>query len=89
MISPLIVLAALIVVLAGIVAFYVLGPRYGPHYTSKLSCPKCGKTFEYRWIPGGSVTALKDANKRYLRCPFCHEWSTFDVVSTRTDNKSK
>ena len=66
------------------IVLYIVFPRFGPHYTSKLTCPKCGKEFDYNWVPGGSFTAVRLGNKRYLCCPHCHEWSTYNIKSTRT-----
>jgi DNA-directed RNA polymerase subunit RPC12/RpoP len=63
-------------------AIYLASPRFGLHYTSRLVCPKCGKTFDYEWLPGGSFTALRLGTKRYMRCPLCRKWSIFNVVST-------
>jgi hypothetical protein len=76
-------IAAIIGTLVFIVLFFLL-PRIGPHYTSRLVCPKCRKTFNYHWLPGGSFAGLlSGSGKRTLRCPYCHEKSTFDVVHTR------
>jgi DNA-directed RNA polymerase subunit RPC12/RpoP len=78
-----------VIVIAGIV--YTVLPRFGPHYTSRLTCSKCGKQFDYNWLPGGSFTAVRLGKERYMRCPLCHEWSTFDIWSTRihgTDDKA-
>ena len=65
-----------------LVAIYLAVPKFGLHYTSRLTCPKCGKTFDYEWLPGGSFTALRLGTKRYMRCPLCKKWSLFDVVYT-------
>ncbi len=73
-----------VVVIAIAVVLYVLFPKFGLHYTSELTCPKCGKTFDYNWVPGGSFTALRLGSKRYISCPHCHEWSTYNIKSTRT-----
>jgi DNA-directed RNA polymerase subunit RPC12/RpoP len=77
-----------VVVVAVIV--YLIFPRVrGLHYTSRLTCPKCGKQFDYEWVPGGSFSAVRLVNKRHIRCPNCHAWSTFEILTTRakkTDN---
>lgn len=49
---------------------------------SRLTCPKCGRTFDYEWIPGASLTAVRLGKDRYMACPLCHKWSTFDVADT-------
>ena len=65
---------------------YLMFPRIkGLHYTSKLTCPKCGKEFDYEWVPGGSFSSVRLGTKRYLRCPNCHEWSTFEILTTRAE----
>jgi len=69
------------------VIIYLLFPRVkGLHYTSILTCSKCGKQFDYHWVPGGSFSAIRLGNKRYIRCPNCHEWSTYKIKSTRIMN---
>jgi hypothetical protein len=35
-----------------VIAIYLVFPRVkGLHYTSRLTCPKCGKPFNYNWVP--------------------------------------
>jgi hypothetical protein len=46
---------------------------------SRLLCPKCEREFDYEWIPGAALTAVRLGTKRYMACPLCHHWSTFDV----------
>jgi phage FluMu protein Com len=65
------------------IAIFMLLPRYGPHTVSRLTCPKCKKKFNYHWVPGASFISLYRGNKRRLRCPYCHEVSTFDITSTK------
>jgi hypothetical protein len=73
-----------IVVVAFAVMLYLVFPRIrGLHYTSRLTCPKCQKQFDYNWVPGGSFSAIRLGAERYLRCPNCHAWSTFDILATR------
>jgi hypothetical protein len=67
----------------GFVILFILLPRYGPHYTSKLICPHCRKTFNFHWIPGATITSLIQRNYRTLKCPYCHIKSTFDIGATR------
>ena len=83
---PVVLLVAVAVPVVAVVVYIVVFPRFGPHYTSRLSCPKCGKTFDYRWVPGGSLTAVRLGPTRYMRCPLCHKWSDFDIVSTRVQD---
>jgi RNA polymerase subunit RPABC4/transcription elongation factor Spt4 len=69
-----------------VIIIYLLFPRIrGLHYTSRLTCPKCGKQFNYEWVPGGSFSAVRLGNKRYLQCPNCHQWSTFEVWDNRIE----
>jgi DNA-directed RNA polymerase subunit RPC12/RpoP len=65
-----------------VVLFFVL-PRWGPHYTSRLTCPNCKKTFNFHWIPGATIASLIQRNYRTLKCPYCHRKSVFDVAATR------
>ena len=53
--------------------------------TSHLKCKSCGVEFDYEWIPASSFTSIRLGRSRYLRCPSCHKWSTFNIVSTRVD----
>ena len=50
---------------------------------SRLTCPKCHQTFDYDYVPGASVTALRLGKSRYMSCPLCHQWSTFDLTAER------
>jgi hypothetical protein len=45
----------------------------------RLTCPKCGGTFDYDFVPGAAVTAIRLGSSRYMSCPICHKWSTFDM----------
>jgi len=71
------------IIIIGYFVVFILLPRYGPHYKSKLVCPKCRKVFNYHWVPGASLTALRYGNRRRLKCPYCSEVNIFDVASTR------
>lgn len=73
----------IVVVIGFLVLFFVL-PRYGPHYTSRLTCPRCRKSFNFHWIPGATLTSLIRRNYRDLKCPYCHIKSTYDIMATRT-----
>jgi DNA-directed RNA polymerase subunit RPC12/RpoP len=68
----------------GFVIIFILLPRYGPHYTSRLTCPNCKKTFNFHWIPGATITSLIRRNYRDLKCPYCHRKATYDIGATRT-----
>ena len=74
---------------AVVIAVLVVLPRFGPHYTSRLTCPRCSKTFDYRWVPGASLTAVRLGPTRFMRCPLCHQWSDFDIASTRVQGPEK
>jgi hypothetical protein len=54
----------------------------GPVQRSRLTCVKCGQTFDYEWIPGAALTALRLGRSRYMACPLCHRWSTFDFAGS-------
>ncbi len=59
--------------------------RMGGHgivHRSRLTCPKCGQTFDYEWVPGAAATAVRLGSSRYMACPLCHRWSTFNIVNT-------
>ena len=73
-------------VVVGFFVFFILLPRYGPHYTSRLFCPGCRKVFNFHWVPGATLTSLRYGNRRRLRCPYCSEVNTFDIASTRVSS---
>ncbi|MGI0129292.1 MAG: hypothetical protein ACREDE_03295 [Thermoplasmata archaeon] len=50
---------------------------------SRLTCPKCNQTFDFDYVPGASLTAIRLGTSRYMACPLCHKWSTFDLVRNR------
>ncbi len=50
---------------------------------ARLVCPKCRQTFDYDFVPGAAVTAIRLGRSRYMACPLCRRWSTFDLSSTR------
>ncbi|MDG6985120.1 MAG: hypothetical protein JRM73_00030 [Nitrososphaerota archaeon] len=68
---------------------YVFAIRSKYHYTSRLTCPKCNGAFDYKWVPGASFSTFRLGRDRYLKCPGCSEWSTFDVMSTRVGKAQK
>ena len=49
---------------------------------SRLTCPKCGRAFDYEWVPGAALTAVRLGSSRYMACPLCHKWSTFNIYDT-------
>jgi hypothetical protein len=81
LVSEIVIIIAPITFVVIMAAVYLSIPRPGPHYTSRLTCPKCGKTFDYEWLPGGSFTVIRLGTKRLMCCQICHKWSTFDVIS--------
>ncbi len=83
-------LAVAVVLVALLVFFYYRSYRRNrglgtPGIVSRvrLTCPKCQQTFDYDFVPGASVTALRLGTSRYMACPSCHRWSTFDFRTTR------
>ena len=83
-------LGVAVVLLALLVGFYVWVVRRnrregtpGLVTRSRLTCPKCQKTFDYDYLPGASVTTVRLGTSRYMRCPLCHRWSVFDLSSSR------
>jgi hypothetical protein len=57
---------------------------------SRLTCPKCSQPFNYDWVPGVSLRAVRLGKGRYMTCPLCHQWSYFDIYDTmvaRTDRR--
>ena len=84
--SQVLVTAALLIgpaVLATVFLVYVGALRTRHHRTSMLTCARCGRTFEYDWVPLASFSAFRLGSRRHLQCPLCKEWSTFDIKSTR------
>jgi len=71
------------VVVIGFLVLFILLPRYGPHYTSRLVCPMCKKVFNFHWVPGATLTSLRYGNRRRLKCPYCRQVNMFDIASTR------
>lgn len=58
-----------------------LGTR-GVVRRSRLTCSKCGQTFDYDFVVGASLTSARLGTGRYMRCPICHRWSYFDLHGT-------
>lgn len=80
---PAVALGVTVAVLAIIFGVYVFALRSSHHYTSTLTCPKCKSTFEYKWVPLASFSSVRLGTSRYLQCPICHDWSTFNILATR------
>jgi hypothetical protein len=72
-----------IVVAVGFIVLFVLLPRYGPHYTSRLTCPTCKKSFNFHWVPGATITSIMYRGRRNLKCPYCHTKTNYDIMTTR------
>ena len=78
--------AVLVVVVFLIVIPYLISGRRnrrtgasGLVQASRLTCPKCHRSFDYEWIPGSALTAVRLGRSRYMRCPLCHAWSIFNI----------
>ena len=69
------------------IVVFMLLPRYGPHAVSRLTCPDCKKQFNYHWVPGASFISLYRGNMRRLKCPYCHEKSTYNIAMTRLNKQ--
>ncbi len=67
-------------------AVYLTALRTRHHYTSTLACPPCHSTFEYKRVPLASFSALRLGTSRYLECPLCHEWSTYNLHGTKAQD---
>ncbi|MGP8078811.1 MAG: hypothetical protein ACLQD8_00460 [Thermoplasmata archaeon] len=52
--------------------------------TVALACPHCRGSFDYEFVPGTSLTAVRLGRSRYMRCPLCRQYATF-----RVDGKSR
>ncbi|MFZ0699072.1 MAG: hypothetical protein WAN74_02610 [Thermoplasmata archaeon] len=48
-----------------------------------LTCPHCGGHFEYDFVWGASPSAIRLGTKRYMKCPLCSRWGTFDLRADR------
>jgi len=80
--GPLIVVVVLLVIFWWVVR---QGHRVGNRglvQRSRLTCPRCHGTFDYDWVPGAALTAVRLGRGRYLRCALCHRWSYFDLLAT-------
>ena len=50
----------------------------------KLECTKCGKAFDYSYIPGVAINAIRIWNHRYMQCPMCRHWSLFSLSGKKS-----
>ncbi len=55
--------------------------RTGFVQRSRLTCPKCHQVFDYTWVPGAALDAVRLGSARYMACPLCRRWSIFDIAS--------
>ena len=78
-----------IIVAIGFIVLLVLLPRYGPHYSSRLTCPNCRRSFNFHWIPGATITSIVYKGRRNLKCPYCHVKSNYDIMNTRVRTPKK
>jgi hypothetical protein len=72
-----------LIVAAGFVVLFFVLPRWGPHYTSRLTCPHCKKGFNFHWIPGATISSIMYRGRRTLKCPYCHIKANYDIMTTR------
>ncbi len=49
-------------------------------WSRRLRCPHCHQEFDYDFVPGMSVTALRLGTSRHMRCPLCRRWGTFPLT---------
>ena len=79
------VVAVVVIVVLGAFLYWIASRRnartgaQGFVQRSRLTCPKCHRTFDYEWVPGAALTAVRLGRERYMACPLCHHWSRFDV----------
>lgn len=52
---------------------------------SITECPSCHYRFNYEFIPGASVHAIRLGNKRIFRCPNCKELHKFRITDFGSD----
>ena|GEM_PF-447567 len=54
-------------------------------WSRRLRCPHCHREFDYDFVPGMSVTALRLGTSRYMRCPLCHRWGKFPLTRSKDE----
>lgn len=53
--------------------------------TSIVECPHCHYKFNYEFIPGASLGAIRLGSSRIFKCPNCKDLHKFDVVNFGKD----
>lgn len=54
---------------------------------TKVTCPKCGQSFEYEFVPGGSFTSIRLGPYRYMRCQKCGKWALFNITENLSQSQ--
>lgn len=54
---------------------------------TRVTCPKCGQSFDYEFIPGGSFNAIRLGKYRYMKCQICGKWALFDIVDSLSQDQ--
>jgi len=54
-------------------------------WSRRLRCPHCHEEFDYDFVPGMSVTALRLGTSRYMRCPLCRRWGKFPLTGSNLE----
>jgi len=76
------------------ITIFLRGRRIGTRgvvQRSHLSCPRCGREFDYDWFPGASFSTVRFGKPRYMACPLCQSWSVFSIYDrmvARTSGRS-
>ena len=81
-IGPTILVTAIIIIL---LRYQKSGRSSGVVQLSHVQCPKCGREFDYEWIPMASFTAIRLFHSRFFACPICGNFASFNVWDTRVD----
>jgi len=56
---------------------------------SKVTCPKCKKSFDYEFMPGASLYSVRLGNYRYMKCPKCKKWAMFNITRNLPNEQKK
>lgn len=56
---------------------------------TRVTCPKCKETFDYEFIPGASLTAIRLGNYRFMKCRKCGRWALFNVIKNAPPEDKK
>ena len=54
---------------------------------TKVTCPKCGQTFDYEFVPGGSFSAIRLGKYRYMKCRKCGKWELFNITENLSETQ--